>query len=217
MEMMTMSATSTDVFNVFVEKGSANYQISFSSKSALALALVIGSAAVPLSANVSALMFERPVPYVYVIEDKLAVDTIPVAEKIQRVLSFYNLGKSHLCKIAGISRPALYAWIDGSSEPDVENFSKVEQLYSIARKMDISGNQTIYHGFIDEPLPGEEKSLYQLFVEEKRLDTEAIKNLVQLAFGKSVTRAENIKNRRSLEFKIPHSDVEKALNIEGNV
>ncbi len=217
MEMMTMSATSTDLFNVSVENGTVNYHISTSSKTALAAALIIGAASVPMTENVSAFMFDRPIPYVYVIEEKSAVDTIPVAEKIQKVLTFYSLGKSHLCKITGISRPALYAWIDGNSEPETENFVKVEQLYSLARELDVTGNQVIHHGFIDKVLPGEMKSLYQQFVEEKNLNTDLIKNLVQLALNRSISRVENIENRRISEFKVSHSDADKELNIEGNL
>lgn len=215
--MMTMSATRTDSFDVFVDKGSTNYQISISAKSALTAAFLIGTAALPASVNVSALMFDRPIPYVYVMEDKSTVDTIPVAEKIQKVLSFYNLGKSHLCKITGISRPALYAWIDGSSEPDTENFAKVEQLYSIERELDVTGKETIHHGFVDKALPGEEKSLYQLFVENSKLDIDSIKNLVRVALNKSISRAENIEGRRVSEFKISHSDADKELNLERNL
>ena len=215
--MMTMSATSTDSFDVFVDKGSTNYQISISAKSALTAAFLIGTAALPASVNVSALMFDRPIPYVYVMEDKSTVDTIPVAEKIQKVLSFYNFGKSHLCKIAGISRPALYAWIDGSSEPDTENFAEVEQLYAIARELDVVGNQSIHHGFVDKALPGESKSLYQLFIENSNLGIDSTKKLIQLAFNKSISRAENIAIRRSSEFQITHSDADKELNLERNL
>lgn len=214
---MTMSATSTDLFNVSVENGYVNYNISTSSKTALAAALIIGSVAIPTTETVSSLIFDRPIPYVDVIEERVAVDTIPVAEKIQKVLSFYNLGKSHLCKITGISRPALYAWIDGISEPDTENFAKVEQLYSIARELDVTGKATIHHGFVDKALPGEEKSLYQLFVENSKLDIDSIKNLVQVALNKSISRAENIESRRVSEFKISHSDADKELNLERNL
>jgi len=217
MEMMTMSATSTDLFDVSVENGYVNYNISTSSKTAMAAALIIGSLAIPTTATASTLIFDRPIPYVDVIAENAAVDTIPVAEKIQKVLSFYNLGKSHLCKITGISRPALYAWIDGTSEPDTGNFAKVEQLYAIARELDVAGNQSIHHGFIDRALSGEKKSLYQVFVESSRLDTDSIKNLVQVALNKSISRIENIEGRRFSEFQIPHSDADKDLNLEGNL
>ena len=62
MEMMTMSATSTDLFDVSVENGSIKYSISTSSKTALAAALIIGSVAIPSTATVSALMFDTPIP-----------------------------------------------------------------------------------------------------------------------------------------------------------
>lgn len=216
MEMMTMSPTSTDLFKVSVENGCVNYNISTSAKTAFAASLIISSVAIPTTA-VSSRIFDRPIPYVDVIEEKVAVDTIPVAEKIQKVLSFYNFGKSHLCKIAGISRPALYAWIDGSSEPDIENFAKVEQLYAIARELDVVGNQSIHHGFVDKALPGESRSLYQLFVENSNLGIDSIKNLVQVALNKSIFRAENIESRRVSEFKISHSNADKELNLERNL
>lgn len=219
MEMMTMSATSTELYTVSVDKGSSNYQVSISSRSiaALAATLIVGSAVGPVASDLSALMFDRPIPYVYIMEDKSSIDTIPVAEKIQKVLTFYNLGKSHLCKIAGISRTALYAWIDGDSEPDSENFSKVEQLYAIARELDITDTQSIHHGFIDKTLPGEAKSLYQLFIENSKLDIDSIKSLVQVALNKSISRTENIETRRASEFKISHSDADKELNLERNL
>ena len=83
--------------------------------------------------------------------------------------------------------------------------------------MDVSNTQTIYHGFVDKPLLGEEKSLYQLFIENSSLDTSSVKKLIQIAFNKSVSRAENIESRRASEFQISHSDADKELNLEGNL
>lgn len=140
-----------------------------------------------------------------------------VSEKIQKVLSFYNLGKSHLCKILGISRPSLYAWIDGNSEPEPQNFAKVEQLYSIISELSGADNKSIHHSFVDNVLPGQNKSLYQLFVENNNLKTQEIKNLIQNALVKSISRKENINRRRELEYDIAHSDAEKELNFEENI
>lgn len=119
-----------------------------------------------------------------------------------------------MCKIAGVSRPSLYAYPDDNSESDTDNFAKVEQLYLIARELDVSGKGSIHHWFVDKPLPGEEKSLYQMFVENTKLDVESIEKLVQVALNKSILRAENIENRRASEFQIPHSDADKELNLE---
>ena len=219
MEMMTMSATSTDLFDISVERGTPNYQISISTCTvkAMAAAMIIGAAAVPVSANVTSYMFERPIPYVYFIEEKSAIDTIPVFEKIQKVLNFYNLGKSHLCKITGVSRTALYAWLDGSSEPEAENFSKIDFLYSYSKELDFQDNMSIHHGFVDSALPNEEKSLYQLFVDNKDLNTNHIKELIKTALYKSISRSENIANGRKSEFTIAHSGADKELNLEVNL
>ena len=64
---------------------------------------------------------------------------------------------------------------------------------------------------------GEDKSLYQLFVESKNLETIEIKKLIKIAFDKSISRENNIKNRRKSEFKIYHSNAEKELNLDGNI
>lgn len=122
-----------------------------------------------------------------------------------------------MCKIAGVSRPSLYAYLDGNSEPDEDNFAKVEQLYLIARELDVSSKGSIHHRFVDKPLPGEDKSLYQMFVENKKLDVESIKILIQVALNKSISRAENIESRRASELQIPHSDADKELVLERNL
>ena len=36
-------------------------------------------------------------------------------------------------------------------------------------KLDVTGKETIHHGFVDKALPGEETSLYQLFVENSKM------------------------------------------------
>ncbi len=218
MELMTISATRTEQFNIYVDRnGFVNYDLTISAKSAALVAvLALGTTVSEPLVSISSRIFEMPTPYVYISKNKSAIDEIPVAEKIHRVLSFYSLGKSHLCKIIGISRPTLYAWI-GNSEPVRENFAKIEQLYTIASEFDVAGNKSIHHGFIDTALLGEDKSLYQLFVESKNLETIEIKKLIKIAFDKSISRENNIKNRRKSEFKIYHSNAEKELDLDGNI
>ncbi len=219
MEMMTISATRTEQYNVYFDKnGSVNFDFSISAtkSAALVAAFVLGTTASEPLVSISSRIFEMPTPYVYISEKKSAIDEIPVAEMIHTVLSFYSLGKSHLCKIIGVSRPTLYAWI-GNSEPVKENFAKIEQLYSIAREYDVAGNKSIHHSFIDRALAGEDRSLYQLFVESKNLETNEIKNLIKIALEKSISRENNIKKRKESEFKIYHSNAEKELNLDGNL
>ena len=216
---MTISATRTEQYNVYFDKnGSVNFDFSISATKSAALVapFVLGTTASEPLVSISSRIFEMPTPYVYISEKKSAIDEIPVAEMIHTVLSFYSLGKSHLCKIIGVSRPTLYAWI-GNTEPVKENFAKIEQLYSIAREYDVAGNKSIHHSFIDRALAGEDRSLYQLFVESKNLETNEIKNLIKIALEKSISRENNIKKRKESEFKIYHSNAEKELNLDGNL
>ena len=83
--------------------------------------------------------------------------------------------------------------------------------------MDGTDGKSIYHGFIDKALPNEQKSLYQMFIENKHLETEEIKKLIKVALEKSDSRTKNINDRKKSEFVIVHSDAEKELNFEGNL
>lgn len=213
MEIKTMPATRIDDFGFSIDKsGTVTCSLCICATT-LVTALTLTTKT--LYADVPSIICENTVTSVYVTEENTAADT--VSEKIQKVLSFYNLGKSHLCKILGISRPSLYAWIDGNSEPEPQNFAKVEQLYSIIGELSGADNKSIHHGFVDNVLPGQNKSLYQLFVENNNLKTQEIKNLIQNALVKSISRKENINRRRELEYDIAHSDAEKELNFEGNL
>lgn len=212
MEMKTMPATRIDDSGFSFDKsGTVTCRYFYATTLVAALTLTTKM----LFADVPSIISENTVTSVYVTEENTAADT--VSEKIQKVLSFYNLGKSHLCKILGISRPSLYAWIDGNSEPEPQNFAKVEQLYSIIGELSGADNISIHHSFVDNALPGQNKSLYQLFVENNNLKTQEIKNLIQNALVKSISRKENINRRRELEYDIAHSDAEKELNFEGNL
>lgn len=216
MEIKTMSMTRTDDSGFSIDKkGDVTHRLCISTT--LFTVLTLTTSAMTLYADVPSSICENTVTSVYVAEENTATDTIPVSEKIQKVLSFYNLGKSHLSKILGISRPSLYAWIEGNSEPSPQNFAKIEQLYSIIGELGDTDDKSIHHGFIDNALPGQNKSLYQLFVENNNLKTQEIKNLVQNALMKSISRMENINKRRNFEYDIAHSDAEKELTFEENL
>lgn len=143
--------------------------------------------------------------------------TVSISEKIQKVLTFYSLGKLYLCKILGIPRPVLFSWLDGALEPTAEKFAKIEQLYTISNELHTTDNHSIYHGYIDNPLPGESLSLYELFTKNARLDTDVIRSRVTIAYTKSLFRAKNIANRRISEFQVTHSKIEEELNLERNL
>lgn len=80
-------------------------------------------------------------------------------EQVQLVLKYFGFTKTELATIIGISRPALYAWIDGTSEPSGENHNKLMKLAQMAHEVDACPGKPLFHGYIDRPLPGYNKSL----------------------------------------------------------
>jgi hypothetical protein len=162
-------------------------------------------------------LFDRLVPFFTIIKGETSTVTVPAAEKISTVLTFYSLGKTHLSSIAAVSRPALYAWIDGSSEPDAQNFHKIDALYRIAKDIDPALQNCLFRGFVERPLAGFSQSLFDVFVRNDILDTPAVRAQVKNAFDKSVERAQNIAQRRQAAFRIPHSAAEQDLTLEDNL
>ena len=217
MELMTTISTSSETFDLSVTNGSPSYNINFS-KQALLLAVVLGASSIPISASpLTSLIQDTPISCINFSIDKSQTDTIPVSHKIKKVLKFYSLGKTHLCKIVGITRPALYAWLDGSSNPDKTNFFKIEQMYSIANDIDKNETYNIFRGFIEYPLPGYSQSLLDILINSNDLYTNYIRNYINDAYIKSVKREQNLKRRNELSFKIDCSKTEEELNLEENI
>jgi hypothetical protein len=222
MALMLSNSTTPDPYDVSIQHGAPRYQASldkynihFMMPTLFLLTAVPGMGAALSPATVS--LYECQIPGVSFLKEEKSAVTIPTSEKIAAVLSFYSLGKSHVSMIVSISRPALYAWIDGSSEPDAANFKKIEELYSIAREIDPSFQNRIYRGFIERPLSGFSQSLFDVFVSYDDLTTSAIRAQIKDAYDQSVERIHNIEQRRNGSFAIPHSNAERELNLEDNL
>ena len=132
--------------------------------------------------------------------------------KINSVLKFYSLGKTHLCKIVGITRPTLYSWIKSGTSNN-----KIDQMYSLSKDIATNNSTTIFMDFIDYPLPGHRESLLDVFIKTKDLNTSYIRNYIKDAYIASVKREENLKKRNELSFKIYQSISEQELNLENNI
>lgn len=221
MALMLSTATSPDYFDVSIQRELPRYQGSVDKSNIyflMAALLVATSGTMDATVSpVTASLYEQQIPGVSVVTEERATVTIPATEQIAKVLSFYSLGKSHLSAIVSVSRPALYAWIDGSSEPDTRNFKKIEVLYTIARELDPSLQNAIYHGFIERPISGYVKSLFDMFVSNEDLSTFAIRLQVKDAYDKTLERIHNMEQRRAASFVIPHSSAEQELIQEDNL
>jgi hypothetical protein len=108
-----------------------------------------------------------PVYYIYPREQALL--EVPVAitfrDHASLVSSFLGLGKTDVARILGVSRPTLYSWISGESEPQ-EGYSShlLERLGRIIAPFAIATKRPLYHRFVEHPLPGRNKSLREVLM-----------------------------------------------------
>ncbi len=221
MEPLTEINTSPDSYNVSVSNGEPTIRMNVDNnilnRSSFALAAFLAVAPVMENDKTQFLPSVITVPSVYVQFEKTRSERfLSVEEKINVILSFYNLGKSHLSKIIGVSRPTLYAWIGGESDPDEKNLDKLNQLYTIAKEIGGSLEHSIYHGFIDRPIFGYEESLLDTLSKNSKLGPD-VKEQITTAYKMSMLREQNMKGGKRVFSQINHSDVEKELNLEGNV
>lgn len=222
MEPLTEINTSPDSYNVSVSNGEPiirmNVDNNILNKSSFALAALL--AVVPPVLETDKMQFCPSVITVSSVycqfEKESSERFVSVEEKINAILSFYNLGKSHLSKIMGVSRPALYAWIGGESNPDQKNLDKINQLYAIAKRIDGSLRHPIYHGFIDRPIFGYVESLLDALSKNSKISSD-IEKQIKTAYNMSMLREQNMKEGKRAFSQINHSDIEKELNLEGNV
>lgn len=221
MEPLTEINTSPDSYNVSVSNGEPTIRMNVDNnilnKSSFALAAFLAVAPVMETDKMQFCPSVITVPSVYFqIGKKSSERYVSVQEKINAILSFYNLGKSHLSKIMGVSRPALYAWIDGKSNPDEKNWDKINQLYTIAKAINCSLGHSIYHGFIDRPIFGYKESLLNALSKNSKLGPD-IEEQIKTAYKMSILREKNMKEGKREFSQINHSDIEKELNLEANV
>jgi hypothetical protein len=113
--------------------------------------------------------------------------TIPYSEHASLVSSALGLGKSDVARILGISRPTLYSWIKGNSEPrESDHPERLRKLGELTAEICKESKRPLYHRFVEEPLPNQPVSIFnlllsdnwdiaelrKLFVEARRLTSE---------------------------------------------
>lgn len=76
----------------------------------------------------------------------------PVPAQVRSVLEHFGLSKSDLAKILGITRPTLYAWLDGHIEPKSENTMRLYAISSIVEGLAATKSQPLFHAYIERPV-----------------------------------------------------------------
>jgi hypothetical protein len=92
---------------------------------------------------------------------------IPFSEHASLVSSALGLGKSDIARILGISRPTLYSWIKGTSEPrESDHPERLRMLGELTSEICGETKRPLYHRFVEEPLSNQTTSILNLLLAE---------------------------------------------------
>ncbi len=93
---------------------------------------------------------------------------IPFSEHASLVSTALGLGKSDVARIFGVSRPTLYSWIKGTSEPKGSDYSdRLRTLGELTSEICKEMSRPLYHRFVEEPLPAQTTSIFKLLQAEQ--------------------------------------------------
>jgi len=138
------------------------------------------------------------------------------AEQVRLILGFFGFSKSELAKIMAVSRPALYAWLDGESEPARENADRLSALAAIARDFDATPSRPLFHGYIDRPVPGSSRSLLDI-LQDSPIDPGLLRPIVDRISRMTRDRQRRIENGRTASVPFPPSRETQERNLEDNL
>jgi DNA-binding transcriptional regulator YiaG len=100
-----------------------------------------------------------------------------VHAQVRSVLQYFGLSKSDLAKLLGITRPTLYAWLDGHIEPKSENTRRLVALASLVERSPGSQEQALFHAYLERPISGFPLALIEALA-APTLDTALIRAMV---------------------------------------
>jgi len=87
---------------------------------------------------------------------------VPLREHIARISTDLGLGKSDIARIFDISRPTLYSWIKGETEPkEGRQAERVRQLGELVAAASRPNQAPLYDRFVEHALPGETVSILE--------------------------------------------------------
>jgi len=135
-----------------------------------------------------------------------------VPSQVRMILDSFGLSKSDLAKILGITRPALYAWLDGKSEPNVENIKRLKTMYDIIKTWPDTQRQPLFHAYIERPIAGNSLSLIEM-LSASSIDAEKVRGIVRVIQSMTAERDARIgkDQAKSASAKISKDKQEQLL------
>lgn len=138
------------------------------------------------------------------------------SEQVRQILDFFGFSKSELAKIMAVSRPALYAWLDGESEPARENSDRLGALAVMALDFDGNSARPLFHGYIDRPIPGYSMSLLEMLAEPGS-EPGLMRTMVEHILSMTRDREKRIADSRDLSGPPLPSHKTQDRNLEDNL
>lgn len=105
-----------------------------------------------------------------------------VQEQLLFIFSFYGFTKTELSKIMHVSRPSVYAWIEGT-EPEREKQEKIKRIAQTAFDIDTNPDYPLFHEFVNKPVLNYKKSLIDILSSKKKIAgsfPELVRNIYHL-------------------------------------
>ncbi len=139
-----------------------------------------------------------------------------VPSLVRMILGSFGLSKSDLAKILGITRPALYAWLDGKSEPNVENIKRLKAMYDIIKEWPDTRKQPLFHAYIERPVAGNTQSLIEM-LSASSIEVEKVRTIICVIQSMTSERDARIgKNRTKAASAKPFEGEQEQL-LEDNL
>jgi transcriptional regulator with XRE-family HTH domain len=144
----------------------------------------------------------------------------PAVEQARLVAALLGMTKSELARVFNVSRPALYAWLSGESEPQGDNADRLRSLATLVRETASGANRPLFNVYVRQPLPGRTSSIRNL-LQAKRWDLKKLRALLDAA--RKLTTERDARLARILPATKPSAEQQErnlrdnltALGLEG--
>lgn len=144
--------------------------------------------------------------------------TLPIADQVREVSAALSLNKSRLAEILGVSRPTLYAWLDGST-PGKRGSDRLLKILKIISRAGVSSDSPLNARFIRNPLAEGDMSLIDLLKTET-CNEEKITSVLKSAKKLSAEALERVESREKRWRRLGYQELsfeERKATLDRNI